>query len=106
MRRLADNPLAQSQMQELVRASIDGPMIAAIETKDEIFDGLRATRLSDADSWKKFIQSAPPNERQYLGQVHQLLKDMAKDARPGAMNAFIYNFRTKNCIAYDLGPAS
>lgn len=97
---------AQSQMQELVRASIDGPMIAAIETKDEIFDGLRATRLTDADTWKKFIQSAPLNERQYLGQVHQLLKDMAKDARPGATNAFIYNFRTKNCIAYDLGPAS
>lgn len=103
---LAHIPLAQSQMQELVRAAIDGPMIAAVETKDDIFEGLRATRLTDADTWKKFIQSAPPHERQYLGQVHQLLKDMAKDARPGATNAFIYNFRTKNCIAYDLGQTS
>jgi eukaryotic translation initiation factor 2-alpha kinase 4 len=81
-------------------------MIAAVETKDEIFEGFRGTRLSDPDSWKKFIQSAPPNERQYLGQVHLLLKNMAKDAKPGLRNAFIYNFRTKNSIPYDLGPSA
>jgi translation initiation factor 2-alpha kinase 4 len=78
-------------------------MIAAIETKDEIFDGLRGTRLSDPESWKKFIQSAAPHERQYLGQVLLILKEMAKDAKPQQRLAFIYNFRTKNAIPYDLG---
>ncbi len=81
-------------------------MIAAIETKDEIFEGLKGTRLTDADTWKRFIQNTAASERQYLGQVHQLLKDMAKDAKPGATTAFIYNFRTKNCITYDLGTTS
>ena len=78
-------------------------MIAAVESKDETFEGLKGTRLSDPESWRKFIQSAPPTERAYLGQVHLLLKDMAKDAKPsGRTNAFIYNFRTKNSIPYDL----
>lgn len=97
-------PTAQAQVDDMVRQSLDGPMIAAVESKDETFEGLRGTRLSDPESWRKFIQSAPPTERQYLGQVHLLLKDMAKDARPsGRSNAFIYNFRTKNSIPYDLG---
>lgn len=87
----------------MVRQSLDGPMIAAVETKDETFESLRGTRLSDPESWRKFIQSAPPTERQYLGQVHLLLKDMAKDAKPSGRSAFIYNFRTKNSIPYDLG---
>lgn len=81
-------------------------MIAAIETKDEFLEALKTMRLNDADTWKRFIQNGPASERQYLGQVHQLLKDMAKDAKPGATHAFIYNFRTKNCITYDLGAIS
>ena len=87
----------------MVRQSLDGPLIAAIETKDETFEALRGTRLSDPESWNKLIQSAPPAERQYLGQVHLLMKDMAKNAKPSGRNAFIYNFRTKNSIPYDLG---
>lgn len=97
---------AQAQIEDMVRQSLDGPMIAAIETKDEVFEALRLTRLSDPESWKKFIQGAPPSERQYLTQVHVLLKDMAKDSKPSRRNAFIYNFRTKNSFPYDLGPPS
>lgn len=79
-------------------------MVAAIETKDEFLEILKTTRLNDADSWKRIIQNiGPPSDRQYLGQVHQLLKEMAKEAKPGATHVFIYNFRTKNCITYDLG---
>lgn len=90
----------------MVRQSLDGPVIAAIETKDETFEALRGTRISDPESWNKFIQSAPPAERQYLGQVHLLMKDMAKNAKPSERNAFIYNFRTRNSIPYDLGQSS
>lgn len=82
-------------------------MVAAIETKDEFLEMLKTTRLNDADTWKRFIQSGPTtSDRQYLGQVHQLLKDMAKEAKPGATHVFIYNFRTKNCITYDLATNS
>lgn len=81
-------------------------MIAAIETKDEFLESLKTMRLNDADTWKRFIQNGPASERQYIGQVHQLLKDMAKDAKPGATHVFIYNFRAKNYITYDLGTNS
>lgn len=88
--------------EELVRSFLDGP-IAAIEVKDDIFDGIRDTRLSDPDSWRRFIQSAPLAERAYLGQVHGMLTEMASDPQLGARNAFIYNFRTRACVLYDLG---
>lgn len=92
-------------------------MVAAIETKDEFLEMLKTTRLNDVDTWKRFIQNNnnnnnnntggySPSDRHYLGQVYQLLKDMAKDAKPGATHVFIYNFRTKNCITYDLGTNS
>ncbi|KAL9035456.1 MAG: hypothetical protein Q9214_006574, partial [Letrouitia sp. 1 TL-2023] len=77
--------------------------IAVIETKEDIFDGIRDTRLSDADSWKRFIQSAPPTERQYLGQVHDLLKEYAVTANAAFRSALLYNFRTGGRIWYDLG---
>lgn len=79
--------------------------IAVIETKEDIFEGIRDTRLSDVDSWKKFIQSAPPTERQYLGLVHDLLKQYAVTANAGFRSALLYNFRTGGRIWYDLGRA-
>src|SRR5277367_1215156 len=48
------------------------------------------------------INNAPAPERQYLGQVHELLLDMAKSSKTGARNAFVFNFRTGSCIYYDL----
>ena len=98
-------PAAQLRTQELVRSYLDGP-IAAIETKDDIFEGIRDTRLSDPDSWRKLVQSAPLAERQYLGQVHELLTDMADDIQLSTRHAFVYNFRTRACFYYDLGRQS
>lgn len=95
-------PPAQSRTQDLVRTFLDGP-IAAIDLKDDIFDRIRHTRLSDPDSWRRFIQSAPVAERAYLGQVHSMLAEMAGESQGGARNAFVYNFRTRACVYYDLG---
>ncbi len=78
----------------------------AIETKDDILEGIIDTRLSDPESWKRFIQSAAPGERQYLGQLQTLLKTMAKDAAAGNSTAVVYNFRTKACLLYNLGKGS
>lgn len=95
---------AQAHKRAYLQACSDSPIVA-IETKDEIFEGIIETRLSDPDSWKEFIQGAPPGERQYLGQLQNMLKNMQKDATPSNSNAIIYNFRTKACIAYHLGKA-
>ena len=93
---------AQSRVQEMASSFMNTP-IAAIEMKDDVFDGLQDTRLSDPDSWRKYIQSAPLAERQYLSQVHEWLLERQKEGKGPAKNAWIYNFRTRACIYYDLG---
>ena len=94
---------ALSKAQELLRSALDAP-IAAVETRDDLFEGLRETRLSDPESWKKFIQHAPAGERQYLADLQELLGEMAKEGK--SKNAFVYNFRTRACLWYDLGRAA
>ena len=72
--------------------------------RDDLFEGMRETRLSDPETWKKFIQHAPVGERQYLADLQDLLGNIAREAKGGgARNAFVYNFRTKACMWYDLG---
>lgn len=96
---------------EVVDKALNGP-IAAIDTRDDLLEAIRDTRLSDPDSWRTVIQNAPVTERKYLGQVHELLCDLANESlkeRPaggGYANAFIYNYRTGSCIYYDLGRSS
>lgn len=93
---------------ELVEKAVNGPIVA-IDTRDDIIDGIRDTRLCDPDSWRTVIQNAPLTERKYLGQVHELLLDLAneyrlpREGKEGYTNAFIYNFRTGSCVYYDLG---
>lgn len=79
--------------------------ILALETRDDVLESIRETRLSDGDTWRKVIQGVPVGERQYLGQVHKVLEDMrAKwDEGHGQRLAGLYNFRSGNCIYYDLG---
>lgn len=96
---------AQQHKAEHLQSCADSPIVA-IETKDDIFEGIIDTRLSDPESWRKFIQNAPPGERQYLGQLQNLLKAMAKEAKEGNSTAIVYNFRTKACIPYNLGKVS
>jgi translation initiation factor 2-alpha kinase 4 len=85
-----------------VSSFLEGPIVA-IETKDEYFDGLRNTRLSDAESWRKLIQNTAADDRAYLRDVHKLLQDISQES--STRNAFLYNFRSKACIYYDLGRA-
>jgi eukaryotic translation initiation factor 2-alpha kinase 4 len=100
--------LALLHSRELVDKAINGP-IAAIDTRDDILDALRDTRLSDPDGWRNVIHNAPLTDRKYLSQVHELLHDLAneycvkKDGSETYQNAFIYNYRTGSCIYYDLG---
>lgn len=98
------NCLAQSRTSELSRAFLDSP-IAAVELKDDLFEGIRDTRLSDPDSWRRYIQNAPLVDRYYLGQLHELLLEKATNTgdSKASRTCWIYNFRTKACLLYDLG---
>jgi translation initiation factor 2-alpha kinase 4 len=102
------NVSALLRSRELVDKALNGP-IAAVDTRDDLLDAIRDTRLCDPDSWRAVIQNAPLTERKYLGEVHELLRDLASEYAPGggkeheSKNAFIYNLRTGTCIYYDLG---
>ncbi|RJE22601.1 protein kinase Gcn2 [Aspergillus sclerotialis] len=108
-RNIVESALLRSR--KVVENALNGP-IAAIDTQDEVLEALRDTRLSDPDSWRTVIQNAPLTERKYLGQVQDLLSDLANESRvrreggDGYSNAFIYNFRTGLCLYYDLGGAN
>jgi eukaryotic translation initiation factor 2-alpha kinase 4 len=93
---------AQGRAISLVHSFLDGP-IAAIETTDHVMDLIRDTRLSDAESWRKVSQSVPTAERRYIGEIHDLMKNLAFQNKDTTRNAFIYNFRTGACIYYDMG---
>ncbi|KAL8690904.1 MAG: hypothetical protein Q9218_003756 [Villophora microphyllina] len=100
-----NRPLARCQ--EFMHGLVDGNVqVTAIETKDDIFERIRETRLGDPESWKKFIQHAPAGERSYLQDVLELLKAQAAKAKAGYRSTFLYNFRTGSCIWYDLGQAN
>lgn len=99
---------AQSRARELLSTYMGAP-IAAIETKDEIMELIRETRLSDPDGWRRVIQSVRLDERQYLQDVHGILDAYRKEWKDkgGGGNegrcVFVYNFRTGGVILYDLG---
>lgn len=85
---------------ENARQHTEAPIIA-VELKDDVFESLRDTRISDAESWKRVSQSAEPGSRRYIGEIYDLLTSKASDAK-GSRSAFLYNFRSEACIFYDL----
>ncbi|KAF2766783.1 Serine/threonine-protein kinase [Teratosphaeria nubilosa] len=96
---------AQQKWVEKIDAWKEAPILA-IETRDDVLESLRDTRFSDADSWKKAIQNVQLNERQYLQQVQDILSGWRKkwiEHDEGGREACVFNFRTGQCIYYDLG---
>jgi eukaryotic translation initiation factor 2-alpha kinase 4 len=91
---------AASRARELTDSFLADAPVAAIETSDDILEAMRDTRLNDPESWRTMIQGAPLLERKYLQQVLDLLRDMAETGKRGA---FVFNYRTRGCIYYDLG---
>lgn len=85
---------------DLAKLSADESPIAAIETSDALLEALRETRLSDPESWRQFLQAAPLTEQKYLQQLHDMLKGWAAN---GHRAAFVFNYKTKACVLYDLG---
>ena len=104
---------AQSRSRHLLDSFKDAP-IAAIETKDEVMNSIRETRLSDPDTWRQAIQKQPIVERKYLQELHDVLlgyrakwrevkgEEGGRGSDIGDGKAFVYNFRTGGCLLYDL----
>jgi eukaryotic translation initiation factor 2-alpha kinase 4 len=92
---------AQGRAASLVHSFLDGPILA-IETTDHVMDLIRETRLSDADSWRKVSQSVTTTEKRYIGEILDVMKNLAFQNKDITRNSFIYNFRTGACIYYDL----
>jgi len=95
---------AQQRWAETVEEWKDAPILA-VETGDNVLDSIRETRLGDAESWRKAVQACQLNERQYLGQVQEILSSWRKKwaDEGGPREACIFNFRTGNCMYYDVG---
>lgn len=97
--RLIEN--ARAAAQGLVD-SFAGAPIAAIETRDDIFEKLRDTRLSDPESWRRLIQEVPLTERQYVKEIQEEIESLRAEYGETCRNCFLYNFRTGSCILYDM----
>ena len=95
---------AQASAQRLVQSFLEGPIVA-VETADGVMDMLRGTSLSDPDSWKKVEQGVTMAEKKYIKEIHDKLSDwrFEWEAKKGTRHAFVYNFRTGNCLYYDVG---
>lgn len=78
--------------------------ILAIETRDDVLELVRETRLSDPETWRRMVQSVQLNERQYLQQVQDILASWRKTwtEGDGAREACLFNFRTGHCVYYDV----
>jgi len=95
---------AQTSAAKLVQSFLDGP-IAAIETSDNVMDMIRATSLSDPESWRKVEHTVGTSEKKYVREIHDMLKGWRWEweSKKGSEHAFVYNFRTGKCVYYDLG---
>ncbi|KAF2425819.1 Serine/threonine-protein kinase [Tothia fuscella] len=96
---------AQTRAQELLADYSSAP-IAAVETRDEILDLIHGVHLSDAEGWRRIIQGVSLADRQYIGQIQELLgkhkSEWVDNGEGKSKVAFIYNFRTGHVVLYDL----
>ena len=58
-------------MKDTVNGFLECPVVA-IETRDEIFERIHETRLPDPESWKRFIQRSPADDRAYLRKLQEV----------------------------------
>lgn len=95
---------AERQWAEKLDQWKDAPILA-VETRDDVLELMRETRLSDPESWRRMVQSVQLNERQYLQQVQDILASWRKkwSDSDGAREACLFNFRTGHCVYYDVG---
>ncbi|KAF9776613.1 hypothetical protein IL306_005159 [Fusarium sp. DS 682] len=95
---------AQNSASSLVQSFLDGPILA-IETTDQVMDLIRGTCLSEVEGWRQVEQSVTNTEKKYIREIHDQLGDLRYkyQKKNDGRHAFLYNFRSGNCVYYDLG---
>jgi eukaryotic translation initiation factor 2-alpha kinase 4 len=95
---------AQVKAAALMESFLDGPILA-VEGSDQIMEAVRETSLSDPDSWRKVEHAVATSERKYVREIHDQLDTWRHkyEKKNGSKHSFLYNFRTGNCLYYDLG---
>ena len=61
---------------------------------------IRATNLSDAESWRKVEHNVGTSEKKYVKGIYDMPKGWRweSESKKGPGHAFVYNFRTGKCI--------
>jgi translation initiation factor 2-alpha kinase 4 len=93
---------AELRTTEVVKGIADNPIIA-VGMREEILDSIRDIRLADPDSWRRFIQSLPVADRNYVSELHSALFDLSRKTSLPVRYVLIYDYKTTHCICYDLG---
>ena len=96
---------AQGSASSLLQSFLQGPILA-VETTDQVMDLIRETCLSDNETWKKVEYAVTNTEKKYIREIHDQLSTWKfnwENKETGVRHAFVYNFRTGNCLYYDLG---
>ena len=80
--------------------------IVAVYLKDDMFESIRRSRLSDRESWRSFIRTVPSTDRDYLHSIQIVLErhhtSWKENNEEMSRVAFIYNTRSEECFIYDL----
>ncbi|KAI9887799.1 MAG: hypothetical protein M1823_000321 [Watsoniomyces obsoletus] len=72
--------------------------VVAVALREDIFEKIRNTTLSDPESWSKVAHSAPSADRQYTAGIRDLLIDVAKKAgNNNNGDCFLFNASTGSC---------
>lgn len=95
---------AQVSATGLVQSFLEGPILA-IETTDQVMDLMRETCLSEQESWRRVEHAVTTTEKKYVREIHDQLDTwrFKWEQKSGTRHSFLYNFRTGNCLYYDLG---
>jgi len=95
---------AQLSAASLVHSFLEGPILA-VETGDHVLEGIRDTKLSDHEGWRKLEQTVSNSDKRYVKEIHDLLDTWRStyERKGGSRHAFLHNFRTGMCVYYDLG---
>lgn len=87
-----------------VQTFLEGPILA-IETTDEVMDLIRKTCLSEPETWRNVEHEVKTSEKKYIQEIHDQLNTWRwkYESNEATRHSFLYNFRSMNCIYYDLG---
>ncbi|KAK5993640.1 Serine/threonine-protein kinase ppk28-like protein [Cladobotryum mycophilum] len=94
---------AQINASNLVKSFLDGPILA-VETSDQVMDLIKETNLSDVESWRRVEHAVTTSEKKYVREIHDQLDTwrFRYEKKNGPRHSFLYNFRSGNCMYYDL----